>query len=261
MVMATYATEHEHAYVDRELYVPESWAADPARRRAAGMPDDGAFATKPQLATRMLKRIAAAGRLPFRRAVADEGYGRDPGLRSACHDLGVASVFEVPRNLPLADARGRRTRPDEVHRGLRAGAFERRSAGEGTTGARLYDGAAAEVTVPGQPPADGFAHTLLVRTSVQSTTKDGKTGYDVASFLVHDRAGTPVPDTVAGAGLRWKIEEDTERGTDTLGLDQYQVRTWTPWHRHVTLSVLAGAFLTVTRAKLEKDRSPRAGAR
>ncbi|WP_239396577.1 IS701 family transposase, partial [Frankia sp. CiP3] len=208
VVMATYASEHGHAYTDRELYVPEEpWGADPDRRRAAGMPEDWEFATKPQLATRMLERAVAAGKLPFRWVVADADYGRDPGLRRACHTHSLPYVFEIPRNLPLLDARGRPTRPDQIHRGLPAGVFERRSAGDGTKGPRTYDWAAVgEATLPGQPPAAGFTHTLLVRKSIDSTTKDGRTGYDFAYFLVHARASTPPPDMIAGAGLRWKIE-------------------------------------------------------
>jgi SRSO17 transposase len=220
------------------------------------MPDDWAFATKPQRATRMLERIADAGRLPFRRAAGDEGYGRDPGLRKACHTRSLPYVFEVPKNLPLLDARGRPTRPDRVHRRLPAGAFERRSAGAGTKGERTYDWAAAEARLPGEPPADGFTHTLLVRKSTHSTTKNGKSSYEFAYFLAHDRAGTPVPDMIAGAGLRWKIEEDNEHGKDTLGLDEYQVRKWTPFHRHVTLVMLALAFLAAARAGPGKDHSP-----
>src|SRR5262249_43867666 len=113
--------------------------------------------------------------------------------------------------------------------------------------------AAAEARLPGEPPADGFTHTLLVRKSVQPTTKGGQTSYEFAYFLVHDRADTPVPEMIAGAGLRWKIEEDNEHGKDTLGLDEYQVRKWTPFYRHVTLVMLAMAFLTAARADLGKD--------
>jgi SRSO17 transposase len=154
IVMASYASDLGHAYVDRELYVPEeSWGADPGRRQAAGMPTDWAFATKPQLAPRMLERAVAAGKLRFRWVVGDAGYGRDPGLRQACHTRSRAYVFEIPKNLPLRDAHGQPTRPDRIHRGLPAGAFERRSAGAGTKGPRTYDWASVgEVTVPGQPP-------------------------------------------------------------------------------------------------------------
>ncbi len=56
--------------------------------------------------------------------------------------------------------------------------------------------------------------------------------------------------------MRWKIEENNETGKDLLGLTQYQVRSWTGWHRHVTTVMLALAFLAVTRAHLPGDDPP-----
>jgi SRSO17 transposase len=62
---------------------------------------------------------------------------------------------------------------------------------------------------------------------------------------------------IGAAGLRWNIEDDNKTGKDLLGLDQYQVRNWTPWHRHVSICMLAHAFLAVTRAGLGKDHRSR----
>lgn len=74
-------------------------------------------------------------------------------------------------------------------------------------------------------------------------------------FLAHHRTGTPVPKLIAAAGLRWNIEDDNKAGKDQLGFGDYQVRKWTPWYRHITISMLAHAFLAVTRANLGKDPS------
>ncbi|WP_347176771.1 hypothetical protein [Parafrankia sp. EAN1pec] len=167
----------------------------------------------------------------------------------------------MPKSLPLLDGRGRSTRPDRVHAGLPVGVFERRSCGDGAKGARYYDWAAVAVTVADQPPADGYAHTLLIRKSTTPQTRDGRTFYEFEYFLVHAPTATAVPDMVAGAGSRWTIEEDNGHGKDILGLDQYQVRKWTPWHRHITISMLAQAFLAATRAGLGKDPEPREAAR
>ena len=115
------------------------------------------------------------------------------------------------------------------------------------------------MTVKDQPPADGFAHTLLVRRAKKPTTTkrhpDGR--YDIEYFLVHAPTGTPIPAMIRAAGLRWNIQDDNKAGKDQLGLDQYQVRKWTPWHRHVSICMLAHAFLAVTRTNLGKDTTPR----
>jgi SRSO17 transposase len=76
-------------------------------------------------------------------------------------------------------------------------------------------------------------------------------------FLAHAPDPTPIPELIAVAGMRWKIEENNGQGKDLLGLDQYQVRKWTPWHRHVTACMLAHAFLAATRANLGKPHPPR----
>ena len=108
----------------------------------------------------------------------------------------------------------------------------------------------------GQPPASGFAHTLLIRRATRpKITKKHPDGiYEVEYFLVHAPVATPVPAMILAAGLRWNIEDDNKAGKDQLGLDQYQVRGWTSWHRHVTISMLAQAFLAVTRSGLGKDQ-------
>jgi SRSO17 transposase len=100
--------------------------------------------------------------------------------------------------------------------------------------------------VSDQPPADGHIHTLLIRRSVADPS-------ELEFFLAHAPDPTPIPELIAVAGMRWKIEENNGQGKDLLGLDQYQVRKWTPWHRHVTTCMLAHAFLAATRAGLGKD--------
>jgi SRSO17 transposase len=129
-------------------------------------------------------------------------------------------------------------------------AWERRSCGQGTKGERYYDWAAVAVTVKDQPPADGHIHTLLIRRSVSDPS-------EIEFFLAHAPDPTPIPELIAVAGMRWKIEENNAQGKDLLGLDQYQVRKWTPWHRHVTTCMLAHAFLAATRANLGKQHPPR----
>jgi SRSO17 transposase len=255
MVMLSYASAHGHAFVDRELYLPKAWVGDVDRCREAGVPAGRQARTKPQLAVDMLGRALADEQVTFRWVVADAGYGRDPGLRGFCHDHVLSYVLAVPVDLPLCGARGEATRPDVLLADTPPDAWQQRSCGHGSKGQRYWDFAAHAVTVKGQHPAPGFAHTLLIRRALTAkVTKDHPEGiHEVAYFLVHAPAGTPVPAMITAAGLRWNIEDDNRCGKDQLGLDQYQVRKWNPWHRHVTTSMLAHAFLAVTRAGLGKD--------
>jgi SRSO17 transposase len=258
MVMLSYASMHGHAFLDREVYLPACWTDDPDRCRAAGVPASRGLVTKPHLGVAMLERALADEHLMFRWLVADAGYGRDPVLRDCCHGRSVPFVMAVPVDLPLIGAAGQASRPDTaLARAGRIG-WERRSAGDGAKGGRYFDWAAVAVTVKDQTPTDGFGHTLLIRRSKdKKITKKHPDGvYEIEYFLVHAPTRTPIPEMITAAGLRWNIEDDNKVGKDLCGLDQYQVRKWILWYRHVTICMLAHAFLAVTRAQLGKDPYP-----
>jgi SRSO17 transposase len=253
LVMLSYASRHGHAFIDRELYLPECWSTDPARCTNAGVPAGRGLVTKPHLGIAMLARALADPTVTFAWLVGDSGYGRDPKLRHFCHHHQVPYVLAVPVDLPLLGVRGEALRPDDLLRRTRG--WERRSAGSGSKGQRWYDWAIHAVTVKNQPPAPGFTHTLLIRraTTPSVTQKHPDGIYEVEYFLAHHRTGTPIPKLLAAAGLRWNIEDDNRAGKQEAGLGDYQVRKWTPWYRHITISMLAHAFLAVTRARLGKD--------
>jgi len=207
MPMLTYATETGHAFIDRELYLPAVWTSDPARCRAAGIPADREFATKPQLVQRMLARVLAAN-VVFGWFAADAGYGRDPGLRAFCHDHAITYVMAVPVDLPLVDARGQALCCKDILTG-RVHQWERRSAGAGSKGHRLYDWAMHAVTVKDQPPAEGYGHTLLIRRSKDMRKRAGRpASHDIEYFLVHAPVATTMAAMIRAAGLRWKIDRD-----------------------------------------------------
>ncbi|WP_443078752.1 IS701 family transposase [Streptosporangium sp. NBC_01495] len=255
MPMLTYASTAGHAFINRRLYLPEAWAGDLGRRRVAGVPEQVVFATKPQQVIDMLgEEIAAA--TPFRYFTADSGYGRDPGLRVFCHAERVAYVMAVPVDLPLLAARGGAEPVGHVLDRLLAmgnnSVWERRSCGAGVKGMRLYDWAAVAIALAEQQPADGYAHTLLIRRSISDPG-------EVEFFLAHARTATPLPELISVAGMRWKVEENNETGKDLLGLTEYQVRRWDGWHRHVTTVMLALAFLAVTHAHLDDEPADPAG--
>ncbi|MEU5534185.1 IS701 family transposase [Streptomyces sp. NPDC020362] len=266
MVMLTYATAGGHAFIDRALYLPESWADDRGRCRAAGVPDEVAFATRPQLGLRMLERALAA-RAPFSWVAADSDYGRDPQLRAWLHERALRYVLAVPVDLPLSGPPGTARRPkaeraaDLLHYGISRDRWARHSCGEGSKGQQFYDWSAFEAEVPGQAPAAGFAHWLLVR---RSTEKKQLTGgpfdYEYAFFLVHAPVVTPVPEMISRAGVTWQVEEDNREGEHLVGLGGYQVRTWTAWHRNVTCAMLALAFLVVQRARHSRPEPLQADA-
>lgn len=257
MVMLTYATAAGHAFIDRRLYLPEEWTNDRERCAQAGVPDEIAFATKPELAISMLEQARAA-HVPFSWVLADAGYGRDPQLRAWCHGRKVPYVFGVPVDLPIDGPPGKPRQPavkradDLLHYAKTRDQWERRSCGDGAKGERLYDWTAFAVQVKDENPADGFTHWLVLRRSLHPNRrgKDGQLHREIAYFLIHAPAATAVSEVIARAGGRWQIEEDNEINKQLVGLAQYQVRKWTPWHRHVTACMLATAFLSIQRAAL-----------
>jgi SRSO17 transposase len=243
-VFATYVSPLGRALVDRDLYLTKEWAADAPRRAEAAVPVDVEFATKPALGAAMLKR-AVTGGLPAGWATGDEVYGRDPKLRQACRDLGLNYVLVVPANqhVRVAGAEdGPKRRADEIAAELSGRSFRRRSAGDGAKGPRLYDWARVAI----QPEGDGKGrHWLLIRRSIADPT-------ELAYYLCDAPAGTTLRQLVRVAGARWAIEECFQTAKGEAGLDQYQVRRYDSWYRHITLAMFAHAFLTVTRAQAGK---------
>ena len=151
-----YAGSTSHALVDRELYLPQAWIDDAERRERGGVPADVEFATKPELATRMITRAVAAG-TPARWATGDEVYGADPDLRAGIATLGLGYVLAVGSNRTVTTSAGT-VRVDQLTRSLPRRAWRRVSAGTGTKGQRWYSWALVEITdiAPGQ-------HHLLAR--------------------------------------------------------------------------------------------------
>jgi SRSO17 transposase len=241
-VFLAYASLRGRAFLDRELYLPAAWAADPARRVAAGVPETVRFATKPALGRTMLERTFAAG-VPAAWVTGDEVYGNDGQLRGWLEDQERAYVLAVSRaqRLWLVDTTGAVVPvwADDLVAALPARAWVRRSAGDGSKGPRLYDWACVHLPLA---CAVGWSKWLLARRSLSDPT-------DLAYYRVFGPADTALPELVRVAGTRWIIEETIERAKGEVGLAQYQVRRWAGWYRFVTLALLAHAFLEVTRAQ------------
>jgi SRSO17 transposase len=228
-VFLTYVSPRGRALIDRELYVPESWMTDRDRCRESGIGDEVDFATKPQLARRMLQRLIAAGQRPgwF---TADEAYGDNPGLRAYLEEQNINYVMAVSCDQRFSTPTGR-MRADELARIAPAQGWQRLSAGAGSKGDRLYDWLLID------PGAD--THQLLVRRSISKPT-------ELAYYICHTPNPVPLVALVRVAGSRWGVEETFQFAKNETGLDHYQVRKYHAWYRHITLSMLAAAFLVVT---------------
>ena len=223
------------ALIDRELYLPESWCADRGRCRQAGIPDEAAFATKPELGRQMLERARDAG-VPFSWVAADEVYGQNPHLRSWLEGEGISYVMAVPCSETFTTAAGK-MRADALTALVPAAGWHTVSCGDGSKGPRFYDWALIG-TASGR-------HHLLAR---RSLTPDAKGELELAFFTCHAPPGTTLAELVAVAGARWAIESCFQAAKNETGLDHYQARRYGAWYRHITLSMLAHAFLAVTAA-------------
>jgi SRSO17 transposase len=236
-----YASAAGYALVDRELYLPRAWTEDRARCEAAGIPQGTAFATKPELAWRMIGRAVTAG-VAFGWFAGDEVYGDNGKLRTRLEAAQIRYVLAVSCAHRVPAGAGRILRADELATRLPRRAWQRASAGMGAKGQRYYDWAWVTVRHPG--PGGRW---LLIR-------RHRRTGE-----LAFHRCYAPQPVTLAAlvaiAGRRWTIEENIQAGKGLAGLDEHQVRTWTSWHRWVTLAMLAAAFLAVAAAT-ERRRDP-----
>ncbi len=241
-VYLAYAAPAGTAFIDRALYLPRSWTSDPARCRAAGVPEDTAFATKPALAKAMIIRALEAG-TPAAWATADEVYGQDPKLRAELARRGLGYVLAVAKSHPVTTQAG--TCPAiELAARLPARAWHRVSAGPGAKGPRWYDWALIEVTDPAVTEGTG-PHWLLIRRRIS----DG----EYAFYRAHAPAPVPLAQLVKVAGSRWKAEDGFAAGKELAALDEHQVRCWTSWHRWTILALLAHAFLSVLAATQPDD--------
>jgi SRSO17 transposase len=246
-VFLAYATESECAYVDAQLYLPESWTEDEARCRAAGIPRDVVFQTKPQLAQKMLERAHEADG-PVEWVLGDEVYGKSQELRRSLEERRQSYVLAVSCNLNvrLAGQKKKDARPvNEVVAGLAAEAWQLLSAGKGSKGLRLYDWTWLEVESSDLP--GGWKRFLLARRSLEDPKK-------IAYYFVFAPAVVTLQEVVEAAGMRWNIESGFEQAKQEVGLDQYEVRKWEGWSRFITLGLLAHAFLAVQRARARTEK-------
>src|SRR5215212_1901525 len=258
-VFAAYVSGRGHAFIDRGLYLPKAWAEDPARRAAAHVPQQIAFATKPHLARAMVERAIAAG-VPFAWMVGDSIYGVsavEMALRRAGkgYVLGVNATSQFNSwgaKPPVAGTAA------AIAGALGPSAWRRLSAGAGAKGERLFDWAYLELAdldaaEYNESLSGLWTRGLLIRRNIA----DG----ELAFFATWCPAGTPVAVLVTVEGQRWAIEDGFETAKNELGLDHNETRSWHGWHRHVSLVMLAFAMLAAIRCKVNTTAPPKSSLR
>jgi SRSO17 transposase len=197
----------------------------------------------------MLQRALDAG-VPASWVTADAAYGGDPALRGWLEGRGVSYVLAVKRTEPLAITGPEgpvRASAEQLAAGVPAEQWVTASAGHGAKGRRLYDWTRVDLAAPA---VAGMARWLLVR----RRRGDG----ELAFYTCLGPTGSSLLGLVRVAGTRWVVEEGFEQAKGEVGLDHYQVRRWPGWYRHVTLAMLAHAFLIVTRAQVQASNGDRA---
>jgi SRSO17 transposase len=231
-VFLTYTSPRGRALIDRELYLPKTWTEDHERCAGAGIGPDVEFATKPALARKMLERLLAThdrqAAVPW--FTADEAYGDNPRLRDWLDAQAINYVMAISCDARFPTPTGPR-RADELAASAPKRGWQRLSCGKGSKGHRLYDWLLID------PGADD--HLLLVRRSISKPS-------ELAYYICRSSVPVPLAELVRVAGSRWGVQETFQFAKNETGLDHYQVRRYDAWYRHITLSMLAAAFLAVT---------------
>src|SRR5579863_3794683 len=261
-VFLSYVSEQGHTFLDRRLYLPEEWAQDEPRRKAAKVPKQVSFQSKPALGVAMLEHAWQRG-VPMRWVTGDEGYADAPYLRDRIAQEGLWYVLAVscsqrvwrqrpPVEGPQQQTGGRPRHKErlaaeaapaqsvaEVVAAWPASLWMRFAVGAGEKGPRLYDWACERV-IECREGLPGAELCLIARRSVSAPD-------EIAYYLSNAPIETPLATMAQGAGARWSVEQCFEEGKGETGLDEYEVRYWPSWHRHITLSMMAHAWLASIR--------------
>ena len=257
-VFLAWASEQGHALVDKALYLPREWTQDRERCRAAGIPEAIGYRSKAELALDLLRQARQGGHWPADWVTADAGYGEVPSFRDALAAEGWRYVVEVPSTLtvftqavqtavPAWSGRGRQPTREQVKVG-EPGAqtvaavaaqwlptqWRTLTVAEGAQGPRTYQFGAVRVweSRDGLPGRESW---LLVRCNWD--------GSELKYHLANAPADTPLLRLAQVSALRWPVETEFQTEKGETGLDEYEVRSWHGWHHHITMALLAGAFL------------------
>jgi SRSO17 transposase len=265
----SYVTSKGHVFLDRRLYLPEEWAADAERRARAKIPEEVVFQTKPQQAMDMLAHAWQQG-VPMRWVTGDEVYGDAAKLRDMVAESGRWYVLAVSSTTPVwterpavieppAQVRGRpRTQvrlaedaqPATVVAAVVASwpeqRWQRLTVAEGEKGQVIYDWACQRV-VESSHQLPGREAWLIARRSVHKPQ-------EIAYYLSNAPAEMSMLRMAQVASLRYTVEQCIEEAKGETGLDEYEVRHWHSWYRHITLSMMAHTWLAAIRYQANQKK-------
>lgn len=271
-VFLSYASSKGYTLLDRRLYLPEEWVDDEAfaeRRKKCGVPDDITFQTKPQLAAEMLEVVHQAACLPFRWLTCDTAFGRDTQFLDTVGKF-VSYFAEVdfdtrvwisrpataipdwsgngrkPTRLRLVEGEPDAIHAEEVAQTLPSTAWQRLKIKEGTKGPLVADFACLRVVA---------ARNSLPGPDVWLIFRRNRTTGEIKYYLSNAPIDTSIETFAWLSGMRWPIETCFEESKQELGMGDYQVRSWTGWHHHMTLVILAHFFLVRLKLRLQ-DKAP-----
>jgi SRSO17 transposase len=249
----SYATRRGHVFLDRRLYLPEDWSADKPRRAQAKVPEDVRFQSKPEQAAEMLEHAWAQG-VAMRWVVGDEVYGESTHLRDTIRKHGCGYVLAVKvdtrvwmQHAPGVNPAGSLRRVEEVVASWPESRWQRLTVGEGEKGPRVYDWAYQRVRESREGDFGPWVW-LLARRAVNKAT-------EIAYYLAYATPETPLLTLAQVAASRYTVEQCIEEAKGETGLDEYEVRYWHSWYRHITLSMMAHAWLAFVRAKTQEKKT------
>lgn len=242
-VFLSYATSQGRALIDRELYIPQDWFKNKLRCQEAGIPDSVEFKKKPELAQEMLQR-AFDNQIKPVWVLGDEVYSCYK-LRAFLESYLQPYVLAVASNCTVTIG-FEQHKANELLKSIESADWHTMSAGVGSKGQRYYQW--TRIVINSESP-DGFGRWLLIRRNIKDQN-------DVAFYIAFAPHTKSLQDMAKAAGSRWTIEECFEMAKGEVGLDQYEVRSWVGWYRHITLSMFALAFLTKLRWSLEQTEIP-----
>jgi SRSO17 transposase len=246
-----YASRVEHALVDGRLYLPKEWAKDPKRRAQAGVPKDVRFRTRHELALQLLDDHG--GQLPHAWVAGDDEMGRCGWFRAQLRQRDEHYLLAVPSNMSVRDLiampppyQGRGPQPavpfqrvDRWAAAQPAAAWQPLAVRDSEKGPLLVQGVRTLVQARSDGRVSAVAEWLVVFREQQS---DGSWKHDY--LLAHAPLTTPLAEFARVFKAEHRIEECLQRAKSEAGLAAYQVRTWSGWHHHQALSLVATWFLT-----------------
>jgi SRSO17 transposase len=236
-----------NALLDHQLYLPEAWAADAARRKKTRVPAEITFQTKPQIAAALVARSTVR----FDWVTADAEFGRDGAFLDALEQGQQRYLVEVPSDTTVWTTRPMRQTPDAFVQQVRhlvawipARSWETLKLREGAKGPLAFEFARLRVWSVRHRRA-GPPLWLLIRRSLERVP-------EIKYYLSNAPRETPLETMAQVTGVRWRVEEFLEDAKGQLGMAQYEARSWTSWHHHMSLVALAHLYVTQTERDLKR---------